>query len=115
MATDLAWEKFEELGRTKTELICRFSHTDIPYLAHTIHKLGIQITWKKLHLAISFELREPEIWNKYIQIIKVYYIRLGDWLEMHREQDLWSNECEKYDLPQFYEQYKSKTIKRRIF
>ena len=48
---------------------------------------------------------------KNLQIIGVYYIWFGLWLEMNSKQDLESNQWEKYDLPLSYEQYKSKTIK----
>ena len=43
--------------------------------------------------------------------IEVDPIRLGDRLKKRSEQELYWNQSKKYDLPQFYEQYQSKTIK----
>ena len=43
----------------------RFSLTEIWYLAHNVHKLGIQIVWNRFNFTISFELRESVIRNRY--------------------------------------------------
>ena len=46
------------------------------------------------------------------KFIDVDHISFGDRLKMRWEQDLFSNHCEKYDLPQLYEQHQSSIVKQ---